>query len=281
MSTMEEQLRPLAGQVAVITGGSGGLGLGFARTLGRAGASVVIGALPDSGVAEAVTHLESLGIRAAGHELDMGDLAAVEALRDRALEWGRLDVWINNAGASGVYGPSWLTPPAIFERVLNANVRGVFHGTRTALGVMVPRGSGHVVNVWGKGDTKPTPLQNAYGSSKAWNRSFTRTVRAEVAESGVRVHGFNPGLVKTEMLAHVTVTPGMEQKVKALPYVVGLWGQSADDAAAPVVPLLLGSKNDHVDLTLDTVLGRGLKSIVSGNLRRSRRMTLDVRVIDE
>ncbi|WP_110240818.1 SDR family NAD(P)-dependent oxidoreductase [Nocardioides gilvus] len=278
---MEHELRPLAGQIAVVTGGSSGLGLGFARVLGRAGASVVIGALPGPEVAEAVAHLESLGIRAAGHELDMGDLGAVEALRDRALEWGSLDIWINNAGASGVYGPTWLTPPAVFERVCNANIRGVFHGTRAALGVMVPQGSGHLVNVWGKGDTRPTPLQNTYGSSKAWNRSFTRTVRAEVAETGVRVHGFNPGLVRTEMLAHVTVTPGMERKVRALPYVVGLWGQSADDAAAPVVGVLLGSKDDHRDLTVGTVVGRGLKSVAQGNLRRSRRMTLDVRVVGE
>ncbi|GGD22541.1 SDR family oxidoreductase [Nocardioides daphniae] len=76
--------------------------------------------------------------------------------------------------------------------MLDANVRGVFHGTRTAVLTMLEQGSGHVVDVWGKGAKKPVPFQNAYASSKAWNRSFTRTVRTELKGTGVRVHGYDP-----------------------------------------------------------------------------------------
>ncbi|QCX28477.1 SDR family NAD(P)-dependent oxidoreductase [Nocardioides jishulii] len=271
---------PLRGQVAVVTGGASGLGLGFATVLGRAGASVVISALPDSGVPAAVAQLSAQGITAVGHEGNVADLASVEALRDLALQWGRLDIWINNAGAPGIYGPTHQIPPHVFDRVLDANVRGVFHGTRTAVAAMLERGSGHVVNVWGKGARKPVPWQNAYASSKAWNRSFTRTVRGELKGTGVRVHGFDPGLVKTEMLGEVTVAPGMEKRVQALPYVVGLWGQTPEQAAAPVLRLLIQDRDDHEDLTVPTVVTRGLRSALKGNLRRSKRIKMNVRTLD-
>lgn len=150
--------------------------------------------------------------------------------------------------------------------MLDVNIRAVHLGTRTAVATMLAQGGGHVVNVWGKGATKPVPFQNAYASSKAWNRQFTRTVRTELANTGVRVHGFDPGLVKTEMLAEVTVTPGLEKRVRALPWVVGLLVEDADD---------------HVDLTLPTVVGRGLRSVLRGNLRRSRRMQMQVHVLSE
>ncbi|MBM9459441.1 SDR family oxidoreductase [Nocardioides sp. zg-536] len=280
--------RPLAGRVAVVTGASSGLGLAFARLLGRAGAQVMVAALPGSGVDDAVGSLRADGLQAHGHELDVADLPAVEALAARARDLGPLGVWVNNAGAPGVYGPAHLVPSAVFERVLDANVRGVFHGTRTAVAAMLAEAStdptravGHVVNVWGKGATKPVPMQSAYASSKAWNRAFTRTVRAELAGTGVRVHGFDPGLVRTEMLSRVTVAPGMERRVRALPYVAALWGQSPEDAAAPLLPLLLEGRDDHRDLTLGTVLGRGVRSVARGELRSSRRMKLDVRVLED
>lgn len=270
---------PLVGQVAVVTGGSTGLGFALAGALGRAGARVVVASLPGSGVADAVSRLVEDGVEAAGVEADVTDLAAVESVRDRALEWGRLDVWVNNAGVSGIYGPTYLTPTDVFDRVVDVNIRAVHHGTRTAVTTMLERGGGHVVNVWGKGAAKPVPWQNAYATSKAWNRQYTRTLRAELKDTAVRVHGFDPGLVKTEMLSEVTVTPGMEQRVAALAWVVGLWGRAPEQAAAPIVRLLVDDRDDHIDLTTPTILGRGLRSLAKGNLRRSRRMPLTVRTL--
>ena len=87
------------------------------------------------------------------------------------------------------------------------------------------------------------------------------------------------GLVLTEMLFRVTITPGMEKRVRALPYVAGLWGQSAADAAAPILDLIQGDRDDHRDLTTATVVGRGLRSVLAGNLRRSRRMQMQVETL--
>lgn len=275
-SAVSDQLRPLNGTVAVVTGASSGLGLAFAEHLAEAGAHVVMAALPGSGVEGRAADLCARGYAAEGVSLDVADHAAVDALAARAAGAGRLHVWVNNAGTSGIYGEAHVHPVAVFDRVLDANIRGVFHGTRAAVRAMLPQADGHVVNVWGKGATKPVPLQSVYGSSKAWNRAFTRTVRAEVKDTGVRVHGYDPGLVVTEMLAHVTVAPGHEKRVAALPWVAGLWGQSPRDAAAGILPLLDGTRDDHVDLTLGTVLGRGARSVVTGRLRRARRMQMQV-----
>ena len=271
--------QPLAGQVAVVTGGSSGLGEAFARTLGAAGATVVIGALRGSGVDEAVDRLTALGVDAVGFELDVADLSEIERMRDMAVQYGPLGVWVNNAGAAGVYGPIHQHPGVAFDRVVDANIRGVLHGTRTAVETMVDQGSGRIVNVWGKGADKPVPMQSVYASSKAWNKMFTRTVRAELKDTGVRIHGYDPGLVKTEMLGHVTIAPGQEKRVRALPYVVGLWGQSPDDAAAPIVDLVTGDRDDFRDLTLPTVLGRGVRSVLRGNLLRRNRMDMVVTTI--
>lgn len=269
----------LTGKVAVVTGGSRGLGRATAQLLGDAGATVVIGALPGDGVDEAVAELCAAGIRAVGRDTDVGDLAQVEALRDEALQLGSLDIWVNNAGTGSPYGPTHLVDPTDFERVLDANIRGVFHGTRTAVHAMLAQGSGHVVNVWGRGSDRPTPMQNSYASSKAWNRMFTRAVRREIAGKGVHVHGFDPGLVRTELLGQVTVMPGLQERVRALPVVVALWGQSPERAARPILDLVTSSRGgDYEDLSTARVIGRGLRSLLRGDVRRSRRMPLSVTV---
>lgn len=184
-----------------------------ARVLGRHGASGGLSSRSAADVKAAVERLRTEGIDAYGRQCDMAEFAEVEALRDEALRHGALDIWVNNAGSSGVYGPTAFTPVEDFARVVRTNILGTFHGSRVALPVFLGQGDGDLVNVYGQGDQRPVALQNAYASSKRWVRQFTETLRAETKNTGVRVHGMNPGLVVTDMLGSVTSQWGYEQRL--------------------------------------------------------------------
>ena len=277
---MDARRDMLEGRVAVVTGSSRGLGFEMARVLGRHGASVVLASRSDADVAAAVERLRTEGIAAFGRRCDMAELADVEALRDEALAHGTLDIWVNNAGASGVYGPTASTPVEDFARVVRTNILGTFHGSRVALPVFLGQGHGDLVNVYGQGDQGPVSLQNAYASSKRWVRQFTETLRAETKNSGVRVHGMNPGLVITDMLGSVTSQAGYEQRLGGLQVVVGLWGQTPEVAAQPLLRLVTSDTAEFRDLTKATLVGRGVRSLLTGRLRRRNRMPMNVTVLD-
>ena len=276
---MASQRNDLRGRVAVVTGSTRGLGLAMARLLGRHGATVVLAARSDAAVAAAVERLNAEGIAVSGRHCDTGELADVEDLRDEALSRGTLDIWVNNAGTSGVFGPTATTPVDDFTRVVRTNILGTFHGSRVALPVFLNQGHGDLVNIYGQGDRGPVALQNAYASSKRWVRQFTETVRRETRSTGVRVHGMNPGLVVTDMLRHVTSQPGYGQRLGGLQVVVGLWGQTPDDAARPLLELVTSNAAEFRYLTKTTMVTRGMRSVLAGRLRRASRMPLDVTVL--
>lgn len=269
----------LAGRVAVVTGSSRGLGLAFARLLGEHGATVVLTARTAADVERAVADLRTAGITAHGLAADVGVLTDVERVRDEAARHGVLDIWVNNAGAAGVFGPTATTPVADFERVTHTNILGTYYGSRVALGVFLAQGHGDLVNLYGRGDDRPVPLQNAYASSKAWVRSFTRALQGEVRDTDVRVHGMNPGLVRTDMLGRVSTQVGFEGRMKALPVVVALWGQAPDVAARPLLDLVTSERREFRDLTRRTMLTRALANAVGGRLRRDRRLPLDITIV--
>ncbi len=271
---MQPVKRALTGRVAVVTGSTRGLGFAMARLLGRHGATVVLSSRSEADVTASVDELRKRKLDAHGLAADVGDWGDVEALRDFAASIGPLDIWVNNAGASGVFGPTATTPVEDFDRVIRTNIMGTFHGSRAALGVFVPRGHGDLVNVYGRGDKGPVPLQNAYASSKGWVRQFTETLQDEVKGSGARVHGFNPGLVKTDMLGRVTVQQGYERRVQALPGVVALWGQTPDAAARPLLELVTTGRPEYRDLDRGTMLKRGLTRTLTGRARK--RKPLDI-----
>jgi NAD(P)-dependent dehydrogenase (short-subunit alcohol dehydrogenase family) len=270
----------LHGRVAVVTGATRGLGLAMARRLGQRGATVVLAARSYDDVAAAVERLLGEGIAVSGRHCDTGVLADVEALRDDAQNRGMLDIWVNNAGTSGVFGPTASTPVDNFTQVVRTNILGTFHGSRVALPVFLAQGHGDLVNVYGQGDRGPVALQNAYASSKRWVRQFTETLRLETRGTGVRVHGMNPGLVTTDMLGKVTCQPGYEQRLGGLQVVVGLWGQSPDDAARPLLDLVTSDTAEFRGLTRTTMVTRGVRNVLAGRLRRGNRLPLEVTLLE-
>ncbi len=226
----------LRGKVAVITGGTRGLGRAIAEAYAREGAAVVVGSRSEKAVRAAVDELRAAGHRADGQPCDVGDFEQVRALAERArATFGGFDIWVNNAGLSGVYGPTLSTSRARFDKVVQTNIYGTYNGSRVALEHFLGQGRGKLINVVGRGDTGPVPLQNAYASSKAWVRNFTLALASEYRSSGVGIFAFNPGLVITEMLTEVEVASGYEQRVRPLNTVIALWGEPPQVAARKAV----------------------------------------------
>ena len=219
----------LQDKVAVITGGSRGLGYAIAEAYAREGAKVVIASRTQNAVDEAVKKLQGNGAQAAGLACDVSDIQQVEALADFAIgAFGRVDIWVNNAGLSAPYGPTAHIPSDDFLNVINTNITGTYNGSVVAMRYLAAQKSGKLINLLGRGDNGSIPLQNAYSSSKVWVRNFTRTLAKEYKNSGVDVFGFNPGLVRTDMLSNVHALNGYEHKMNPLRFVAILWGNEAD-----------------------------------------------------
>lgn len=238
----------LAGKVAVITGGTRGLGLAIARAYAAEGAAVVVASRSQKSVDAAVSLLKAGGARASGLAIDVSDLAKVEALAKHAVQtFGRIDIWVNNAGIAGPYGPTLGFSPEVFNQVIQTNIVGVYNGSRTALKIFMGQKSGKLINVLGHGYNGPVPWQNAYASSKAWIRSFTMGLAKEIAEakelaeaketagSGVGVFAFNPGMVLTDLLTDVDVITGHEERLRRFPTIVRMWAKPPEVPAKKAV----------------------------------------------
>lgn len=225
----------LKGKVAVITGGSRGLGLAIAEAITQQGAGVVIASRSQASVLQAVEALQDRGARVQGTTCDVGDREEVERLAQFAVsQFGGFDIWINNAGVSAPYGPTVALDPDVFMRIMKTNILGTYLGSVTAMRHFLPRRQGKLINILGRGDRQPVPLQNAYASSKAWMRSFTLALAKEYEHSGVGVFCYNPGLMDTDMLQEIEAVAGYESRVSPLQTVLRMWSNPPEVPARRV-----------------------------------------------
>jgi glucose 1-dehydrogenase len=223
----------LTGKVAVITGGTRGLGLGIARAYAAGGAAVMVASRSQKSVDEAVKQLQALGAKACGMAMDVADLAQTQALAKFTVnQFGRIDIWVNNAGTAGPYGPTLGFQPEAFYQVVQTNIIGTYNGSRTALNYFLKQKSGKLINMLGAGHEKPLPYQNAYGSSKMWIQAFTLALADECKGQGVDVFAFNPGMVLTELLTDVEVIKGSEDRLKIFPKIVRILAKPVENPAA-------------------------------------------------
>jgi glucose 1-dehydrogenase len=262
----------LSNKVAVITGGTRGLGLAIAQAYAREGAAVVIASRSARSVDQAVHLLKQQGAQAEGMACDVSDHAQVQALADRAVStFGRFDIWVNNAGLGAPYGPSADVPADRFEAVLKTNIWGNYYGSIVALQYFVLRGSGKLINLLGRGDSAPVPLQNAYASSKAWLKNFTLALAKEYRASGVGVYAFNPGLVLTDMLSNLEAIDGYETKMNPLRFVTRLWANPPEVPAQKAVWIASAATDGKTGLQVRVLTPRFM---IAGLLREAgRRVT--------
>jgi glucose 1-dehydrogenase len=242
-------MEPLKGKVAVITGGSRGLGLAIAEAFVQQGACVVIASRSQASVQQAVAALQARGARVQGTSCDVGEREQVEHLAQFAIDqFGGFDVWINNAGVSAPYGPTVAQDPEVFVRTVKTNILGVYYGSVAAMRHFLPRRQGKLINILGRGDREPVPLQNAYASSKAWMRSFTLALAKEYEQSGVGVFCYNPGLMDTDMMQEVEAVAGYEARVAPLQTVMRMWANPPEVPARRVAWLASAATDGRTGL---------------------------------
>ena len=192
----------LTDQVAVVTGGGGGIGQGTALTLARFGARVGILDIIPERCAATEAAIRRIGGEAIGLPTDVMDTEGLrEAVRRTHGEFGRLDILVNNAG--GVRGGSFLTmPEASMRRHVEINLMSMLVATQEAAGLMIEGGrGGSIVNVSSIEGFRAAPLFAVYAACKAGMINFTQTMALELGEHGIRVNGIAPD--------H-TITPGLK-----------------------------------------------------------------------
>jgi NAD(P)-dependent dehydrogenase (short-subunit alcohol dehydrogenase family) len=201
MAAMSGGLRVFDGAIAVITGGASGIGLALARGLAARGASVVIADRQVDLARDAVAQITTSGGRAEALELDVRDVAAVEAGIATVFErHGRLDFLFNNAGI-GVGGEVLEYSVADWDDVIGVDLLGVAYGVQAAYGRMVRQGFGHIVNTASMAGLMPAPFTVSYGAAKHGVVGLSRSLRAEASHHGVRVSVLCPGVIRTPILA--------------------------------------------------------------------------------
>jgi NAD(P)-dependent dehydrogenase (short-subunit alcohol dehydrogenase family) len=189
----------LAGKVAVVTGGSSGIGRGTVERFVAEGARVVIADL-DRERGEAL--VASMGKNAAFKRTDVGESEQIREVVDFAIKtFGGLHVMVNNAGISGVRHPRLLDEDfKDFQRVLGINLLGVMIGTREAARHMAKNGGGSIINISSTGALQPGPGLWAYGTSKAAVIHFTKCAAVDLGEYAVRVNCIAPGNIETPIM---------------------------------------------------------------------------------
>ncbi len=198
------QLFSLHERVALVTGGSRGLGLQIAEGLGEMGARVVLTARKQNELDEAHAHLTARGIDTLTLVCDLQDLQAAQALPQRVLErCKRLDILVNNAGAT--WGASAETHPLEgWQKVINLNLNAVFVLTQACANqAMIPAQRGRIISIAsiaGLRGTDPTFMATlAYNTSKAGIVNFTRQIAIEWASYGITANAIAPGVFPTKM----------------------------------------------------------------------------------
>jgi 3-oxoacyl-[acyl-carrier protein] reductase len=220
----------LAGKVALVTGGSRGIGRAIVERLAGDGVDVVFFFLGNAEAAgEVVAAATASGGKAEAMQVDIADAGAVTAAIEQVIgSRGRIDILVNNAGVVRDNLLALLSDEDI-RTVLDTNVGGVFNVTRAVVPHMISKRSGRIINLSSVAGEKPGRGQANYAASKGAINAFTRAMAVELASRKITVNCVAPGVIETEMSQQVRDLAGDEVKARIL---LRRYGQAQDVAHA-------------------------------------------------
>ena len=209
----------LNGKVAVVTGGTKGLGYGIVMVFAYHGAKVVITSRHQDDCDVVAAEVAAMGGEAMGIKADVQNVEEIQNLVDRTVEkYGRLDIMVNNAGVAVTRRLTDMTE-ADYERVIDSNLKSVYFGAQIAAKQMIAQGEGgKIINMCSIGGIKGNNQLSIYGASKAGAINLTKSMAWEWGRYGINVNAICPGYVKTDLNAEQLENPQFKDKVlKGIP----------------------------------------------------------------
>jgi NAD(P)-dependent dehydrogenase (short-subunit alcohol dehydrogenase family) len=220
------------GKVALITGGTSGIGRATAIAFAERGADVVIAGRREAEGADSLTLVQKAGGQGLFVRVDVNDEAEIEAMVAKTLErFGRLDFAFNNAGVGGLGRATMTATADIYDQIMNINVRGVFFSMKHQIPAILQSGGGAIVNNASVLALRPSANSPIYSASKAAVVGLTKSAALEFAPKGLRINAICPAIIETDMTEQIR---GDEQTRAYLlsRHPVGRFGQSEEVAAS-------------------------------------------------
>jgi NAD(P)-dependent dehydrogenase (short-subunit alcohol dehydrogenase family) len=197
---MPTRLFDLSGKLALVSGGSRGIGAAVARLLAEQGAEVIVASRKLEDCEKVAESIRSDGGKATARTCHIGRLEDIDRLFEEIrVGWGRLDILVNNAATNPYFGHILDADPTAFQKSVDVNLRGYFFMSAAAGRLMRETGGGSIVNTASIGGLRPGTGQGIYAITKAAIIHMTRTFAKECAEHNIRVNAILPGLTRTRL----------------------------------------------------------------------------------
>jgi NAD(P)-dependent dehydrogenase (short-subunit alcohol dehydrogenase family) len=233
----------LKDKTILITGSSRGIGYAIAEACAKEGAKVVISSRNAKAVEDALQKLHAGGYKAIGFPADVCKEEDLQTLKNFAINnFGRIDVWISNAGQSGGYLRLHDMTAEEIGMVVNTNLTGTLLAARIIIPYFIEQKGGILINLAGRGSAgKATPFMTPYAATKSAIASLTRSLAQEYKDFPISIHALMPGMVDTDLIRQARSTPDLEKDLKNMPLVMNAFGGAAEKVGLFVVKILKGN----------------------------------------
>ncbi len=207
----------LQGKIAVVTGGSRGIGKAIAQGFAKAGARVVVTSRKIDDLKSVASEIKSFGGDAVPIQSHLGKIEEIQKMVDTVMDkFGRIDILANNAGASPAMASVLDAEERLWETIMNLNLKGVYFTSQAVARIMKKQGGGKIINIASIDGFKPEMGVSVYSISKAGVRMITRAFASELAPYNIQVNTIAPGPIDTKMMnSHwFNLTPEEAKKAK-------------------------------------------------------------------